>query len=700
MKKTNSILLALRMLGYQGGKILSNRWLPLVDGVRQSLAKSGFEQPESSDELLLFTFPHPFSALTALLESLRTSKEEHGWKESHGSLPVQIVFHLIEEDDAFPQISQPSAAEWEMLQLETLYVTRTLMRQWPELMAGRDLPEHSFEDEGSGFFHMIFAAGATIRQVELFPYRSLPVRGKEKECFYCGMTSHLPAGCPSKFLTMQTRGLDKIGYLPFAELSATYKNVFPDYSACMKKIAAGLKPGQIRKDNELLVFIAYLDLNAIYQLRFLQHIAFSPSSKWNGLDKADKITIDSRNLHMGLDCLRVGQYEKAEEILLAESKRREGKPFFALMGLAFRALEQGRDKDMAHYLERAKTIAAQEKERFYIQLLLSRFYELQHDSWKAKESIANAEKILFDAPECQYRKMQYNIRYGFVEEDFKRLRSLMIGQKEIFMAALMDPLLLSIQGLINDLAIRQVEQQQQGAGKKLELAEAEFAELGYWLDDDDPIIQENNLALGRLREKFAGQSYYDLLEVIDRGAGIISRCQRIRKTKLEEQEKRKVDLDAQLQRHLQFWQAYPYQNYFNSYLQTLTEIKKTLAEAQVQIAREKGQAFKAAANLLDRADISVTSLQQIQEKMMWTRILLNSLKIFVKNIMITELALFVAGFLIFLIVPILLPGDHTSGLGKIISDPLLRKKSLLLSSFLLAPFVAIVWTVWNMKDEQ
>lgn len=699
MKKTGSILLAVRMLGYQGGKILGNKWLPLVDEVRRCLARSGVELGESCDELLLFSFTHPFPALTALLESLRKGKEEHGWKTNHGPLPAQIILHLTEEDDAFPQIRQAAATEWEMLQQESIHLTRTLMRRWQELMDGRELPEHTFTDEGDGLFHLLFAGNATVRRVELFPYRSLPVRGKEKECFYCGMTSHTPAACPSKLIGMKIRGLDLVGALPFAELGAIYKAIFPDYSVCLQKIGSGLQPGQLRQDKELLVFVAYLDINRIYQLRFLHQLAFSSSSRWNDLDKTDKITVDSRNLHMGIDCLRVGQYEKAEEILLKESKRRDGKQFHALVALAFRALDLGRDKDMAHYLERAKNTASQEKDRLAIQLLLSRFYELQNDSWKAKEAISGAEKVLFDALECQYRKLQYAVQHGFDEIDIKRLRSLMTGQKEMFMAALLDPHLLPVHGLINDLAVEHLQLQQREAEKKLRLAEAECDELRHWLDEGDPLVSEHEQSLAQLRNKFAGQGYYDLLDVLERCAGIIAACQRIRKTKSAELEKRKTDCDARHQQHLNFWQAYPYKNAFTTFLGILSETSTALVEAQQRIEAKEGRAFRAAVSLLDKAGQSYATLEQMQEKMIRYRLLLNGLKIFTKHVIISEIALLFACFSLFLGLPAMLSGTE-SGLERMMADPLLRKKSLLLAAFFLAPFLAIVWTLWAMRNEQ
>jgi hypothetical protein len=699
MKKNNSILLAIHTLSYQGGKILGSRWLPLIDAVRQALAKSGFEQPESSDELLLFIFPNPFLAVISLLEGLESAKADHGWQESHGALPVQTVIHLIEEEDALPQIQQTSASEWDMLQQETIYITRPLMRNWKELTAGRDLPEHRFEDEGGGFFQLVTTGKATLRKVELFSYRSLPVHGKLKECFYCGMTSHTPANCPSKFISMKVRGIDQVGYLPFEELNSIYKRIFPDYSDCSKKCAAGIKPAQLRQDKELLVFVTYLDLNRMFQLRFLANAAFCLNPRWEGQDSTDKINIDSRNLHLGLDSLRVGKYAQAEELLTRESKKREGKQFYATVGLAFWALELGRAKDMGHYLERAKNIASQEKERIYSHLLLSRYYELHNDFWKAKEAANQAIKINVDALECQYRKIQHDVRYGFDEGDLKRLRILMLGQKEIFMTALIDPLLLPLQGLVNDLALEQMQYQRQEAAKNMAMAETESAELRYWFDEQDPFIEENSRAMNELRKQYQKETYYDLLDVLERAKGHAYGCQRIRKTKIEEFEARKKELENKLKQYQDFWQDYAYKNFFNAFQQSLLSIINALHETRGLIAGQQGQEYRAAVNLLDQVEVSLSSLQEMRDKMIWIRLLLNGVKILVKKLIFAELSVLAAGFIVFMALPMLLSNTSYVSLYNILSDPLLQKKSWLISAFFLAPFLAIIWTVWQMKDE-
>ncbi|MCB2183447.1 MAG: hypothetical protein KQH63_15545 [Desulfobulbaceae bacterium] len=699
MEKNNTILLAIRTQGYQGGKILGNRWLPLIDELRQAIAKSGIEDSASSDELLLFTYSHPFVALTSLQEGLDKCKAKHGWQETQGALPVQIVLHLIDEENGLPQLREPSAPFWDLLQQETFYITQSLKKKWDEFMAGRELPGYTLEDEGSGLFQIVFSGKAVLKKVELFSYRHLPVRGDQKECFYCGMTSHAPVQCPSKLLSMKMQGITHIGYLTFEDLNSLYKKIFPDYSECSKKIAVGATPTQLRKDKELLVFVSYFDLNRLYQLRFLINSAFSLHSKWDDQDKTDKINIDSRNLHMGLDCLRVGQYERAEELLSAEGKRRDGKQFYASIGLAFWALEQGRTKDMGHYLEKAKNIASMEKERLYSQLLLSRYYELENDSWKAKEALNHAIQISFDALDCQYRRMQHNVRYGFDKGDLKKLRMLMMGQKEIFMSALMDPLLLPVQGLVNDVAFSHIQHERQEAQRNLSMAEKELSELSYWIDEKDKVITENREALEELRKKFKRQTYYDLLDIVERAKGIAFGCQRIRKAKVEELEEKIKSLTKKSEAYQTFWKVYPYKSYFRGFQQALAQATTLLKEAQVQVNKKKGPEYKAAINLLEQVEKNYSAMSEMQGKMIWLKLFLNGTRLFVKNLIIMEIVLFLAGCVVFFVLPTALSGSSYEGLSRIVSDPVFRKKTMLVTVFFFAPAIATMWTVWKLQDE-
>lgn len=695
-KNNNITLLAIRTLRNQGEKILGNRWLTLVDGIRQLIAKSGVEDAASSDELMLFSYPNPYTALTSLLENLEKGKIEFGWNENYGALPVQIVIHPVEAQDFLAEICDPVASLWNLLQQEAVYITEPLQKMWQEVMDGRDIAEHTLEEEGYGFFHLVFPGKTAVKIRELFSYRALPVQGKLKECFYCGMTNHASSNCPSKLLTMKIRGMEQLGYLTFDEINSSYKKIFLDYSACSAKLAAGVKPAQLRKDKELLVFVSYFDLNYLYQLRFLVNIAFNLFSKWEAQGSTEKINIDSHNLHMGLDCLRVRQYERAGELLTSETKRQGGKQFYACIGLAFWALEQGRSKDMVHYLERAKNIASMDKERLYSHLLLSRYYELENDSWKAKEALNNAAKINFEAVECVYRKMQHNVRYGFDEIDIKRLHALMVGQQEIFMSTMIDPQLLPVQGIVNDLAVKHIQAESRQATQNLARAEAEFAELSFWLPEKDPIIVDNRKAIAGLQKKFKLETYYDLLDVAERAKGIAFGCERIRNAKMDELQKRIKKLETNWTSFNLFWQAYQYKSFFISFQADLVAVKESFTKARALVNRKQGEQIREVFSLLEQAERLLKKMSDMQERMIWLRMLFSALKIFVKNIIVIEIVLLVSGFLFFWALPVAMKGSALAGL---ISETQFQKKSMVMAAFFFAPMVALMLTLWRMKEK-
>ncbi len=206
------------------------------------------------------------------------------------------------------------------------------------------------------------------------------------------------------------------------------------------------------------------------------------------------------------------------------------------------------------------------------------------------------------------------------------------------------------------------------------------------MTEQDPFLEENSRALNELRSQYRKETYYDLLDVLERAKGHAYGCQRIRKTKIEEFEARKKELENKLQQYQDFWQDYEYKNFFNAFQQSLLSAINTLQETRGLIARQQGQEYRAAVNLLDQVEISFSSMQEMQGKMIGIRLLLNGLKIFVKKLIFAELSMLAAGFVVFMALPLLLSNTSLVSLHNILSDPLLQKKSWLISAVLPGPF--------------
>jgi hypothetical protein len=86
--------------------------------------------------------------------------------------------------------------------------------------------------------------------------------------------------------------------------------------------------------------------------------------------------------------------------------------------------------------------------------------------------------------------------------------------------------------------------------------------------------------------------------------------------------------------------------------------------------------------------------------MLWVKEVLNGIFVFSKKLLLTE---FASGIIIVLSVlgmPLLLDGDLSGPVGKLLDDPLLSKQSLLVILFFIAPLLALTLTFWNIKNAE
>ena len=74
MAKNLSILVAVRALSHKGKRLVGDSWLRFFYGLRSYLQRVGTEDKDSNDELLLFTYTHPYNAFSSLFEGLERVK--------------------------------------------------------------------------------------------------------------------------------------------------------------------------------------------------------------------------------------------------------------------------------------------------------------------------------------------------------------------------------------------------------------------------------------------------------------------------------------------------------------------------------------------------------------------------------------------------------------------------------------------------
>jgi hypothetical protein len=691
----HSTLLAIRPLSYQGEQVLPGRWSAFLKAFHNLLVQVGIEAADSTAELILIYYDEPFAALSTFFESLESLKKQQ-WRAELGAVPIQVIVHLHRKKDPPVDFCEVTAPVWGVLQPETLYVTRALKLQWNLLFAGRKMPAHQFTDAGDGLFQLSFSGDLSeLKRERLFTGRFLAAKGASSECFYCGLANHAPAHCPSKQLSIETRGINRVGYLPFPKIDSLFKQVMAEQKKMAELLATSIDAAQIRNDPALQVYVAYFDMYLIYQPRFLTYAAFSVFSSWDGVGKSDRIKVDSRNLHSGFDCLRVGQYKQAQDFLKAESQALGGKQFYATLGLAFVALERGRMGDMAHFLQIANSTASTEKEKIYISLISARFHRLAGHPWKAEQLISSVANLYVDCPEIQYSLIQTRVQDGQGKQQMPLLRKLAAEDRRYFMIALMDPALLPANTMVENILSGLYDQKNKESGENLAEAKEAFAALQEWFGDEGDEELQNNLAvLANLEEQFRRRSVYDVLDIADKAKSLNMVCPRLREARLEELNTRVDAAALTWSDYNTFWQEYPYQSFFKDFKTFLFAGKRKFVEAR-SIA---GESLAKAKERLEAGKAQVELLTGLIDRMLKLKIALDTMGMFFKKLVVAELVFSVLAFVLLPLITFGLSGVLPPEFVRLVKNPQTQKGCMVVITLFLAPFSALALTIRSMSD--
>lgn len=692
-----TFLLALHALNSQGQNILGESWADFLLDLRQSLAAKGKEDPLSSETLLLFHFAQPDTAYVSLQESLARLKKVYEWKKNVGPLPLRILFHLEKEGDQPGPVHDAAASFWDILQLEQPYATRPLKKHWPQSKPGENALSPSFTEAESGLYLLSLSIPETPR-VAIFPHRALPLAGTLAPCFYCGMTTHNPSDCPGKMLTMATQGISLAGYLPLETLSELFGKAMAAQEKLANMMAAGLTVSQIRQNPLLQVYFAYFDLNLICQPRFLANIAFNSSARWEELTKPETVAVDSHSLHLGLDCLRVGQHAQAEDLFVEESRRPKGKQFYATIGRAFVALELGRDNDLEHFLEHAAIMANSDKEKIYVSLLLSRYYALHGDRWKAGHALDNVLGVRRDLAEALYWQIQLMAQDEMGEKSIRQLRALVADRKELFVAALMDPQLLVIAGPVEDLLVVRLQVQRQEAEENLLKAQAICQDLKTWFIGEDSPAASLSADLAVLEKQFAQGSYYDLIDVAHKAQALLRASYRLQESTIDAMKADIAKTLADWEAFRRAWQDYPYQSFFKNFQEILQAAREKLTEIE-GIAQQNmhGQLYHTIQERLVLVREECAALKALSGRMAWVRLMCDGAKLFGQKLLVTELVMLGLGALLFPLLAYWL-ADDSGGMIGLLTNSWLQKQALLGITLFVAPLFALGQTLWQMMD--
>lgn len=688
-------LLAIHPLKYKGEQLFQKKWLDLIQSLKTMLRQSGIEAQDSSDDLLLLNYDHPFYALVSCFESLELIKNKFDWQKKMGPLPLQVIVHLEKKNEIPVGFRDPQSNIWTGLEHEIPFVTRSVKLQWDQLMAGKNLPPHNFIDSDSGLFQLKFTGEFKTQKQTLFPYRYLVARGDFDECFYCGMHNHKPSECPSKHLSTEIRGIQRVGYLPVKDIASAFKKLFSEgaYKKYENILASGIDASQIRKDPLLLVFVSYLDIYMHYQPRYLWHVAFTLHPVWDGMASSTRKKIDSRNFQKGLDSLRIGHHKQAYDFMVAESQLLGGKQFYATIGQAFISLERGRLDDVGQFLGLAKGLANSEKEKIYVHLLLSRYFNLIGHAWKAEQTIQPLINLYLDCHEILYKKVQNLVLSGEGENGLKFLRQLTSSSKQTFISALFDPAFLPINGLVDNMLFSLTDIKGKEAAENLNQARNEIERLGAWFDGQDEDLDLNRNMLSALEKQFERKSYFDLLDVAEKSKILTLGGPRLQESKLEKLNEIIDDIVINWDSYNKYWDEYPYKVFFKNFHAVLVVIKRTLIETRTVAAKSLGNAnirLAEAKALLKDVNAKLARMNKL-------KLAMDTLKLFFRKLLTYEILLTTLTFILYPLITIFLKGVINDFFGddvvSFILNPIVQKESLFIITALIAPFLAFAGTI-------
>ncbi|MFH7320971.1 hypothetical protein ACHHRT_10240 [Desulfurivibrio sp. D14AmB] len=690
MLKGYPVLLVVRSVIQELSHLPDERRTEMITGLRRALAVGGVEAADSTADLLLFNYDNPLTAVTVLCEHLTKIRKKYGWGAKNSPLPLQLVVHLESRNEAAPSFRFINASAWDQLAPDKLYLSRALKLQWEKLLQGRQVPPHQM-GEGAGEFTVLeFARPESLRRKRLFPHRTLlAAKGRENICFYCGLRDHHPSKCPAKRLNMATFSLPDVGYQPLPALVENFQAALVGRQELEALLTAGLELAQLRKNPPLQALVSFYDLLAVYQPRYLDHIAFTIHSVWPGLGKA-QVKLENRNLRMGLDCLRVGQLERARNLLLAENQAMGGKQFCATIGLAFVALERGRFEEMGHHLQLAASLAEVEKEKIYSALLLARYHDLAGNLWKAEQALQAMVDLYVDCHEIVYRRIQTAVRRGQGVEETLRLSSGLAGASRLyFMNLLLDPSLLPIEGLLDDLLGNHLRRVETRAEEELAAATKEYERLGKWFDGEDEDYQKNFQVLERLQRQHQRRSYYDLADVSEKSRALRQGGPRLQEEKLDGLNEQIDQAVLEWDGLQTYWQDYPYKSFWRLAEKRLRATRRMLVEARGVAA----ESLRRGREKLATAEERLKEFVPLVKRMERLRLLLDSLGVFAGRLLVVELAVSALLLVLYPLVTLGLVDQLGEEIVRLVRDPVIQKRILFVANLLVAPLIAFGLTV-------
>ncbi|MDP3029790.1 MAG: hypothetical protein Q8O04_09910 [Deltaproteobacteria bacterium] len=482
----------------------------------------------------------------------------------------------------------------------------------------------------------------------LFPHRASMAEGDLKECFYCGSCRHDLKVCPSKNFRLSSRVFTKLGYLSIEQLSNYFAGAFSNPEQHNESIA-NLKAsdGQtISEQNEALAaYHTFFDLTEIFQLRFLKRVWQTEAATWDMLYSAGEQREEGGPLWLTLDCIRVGQTDKAEQFLKT-AQDKDPDDYRLYMATAFLELEKGNHFEALYQFERARECSRKKLQQIHALFLIARLHEVLKAYEKAEEKVHDIISLDRDCLEAQYYKIVLQAKRVFHDEDIVKLQKIILQQPEFFLYALIDPRLLPIQGLVEQLLTEMLERIRRETEEVGQAAEAKVNSMIEWLDEENEIYQENKTLIDKIKQLAAQDSYLGYIEAKDIAITLINRYHLIQKTIRINLLRQIASQDNYLRKYEIYWRRYPLKGLFKTVGPLLHETRQKLNYAANLAKSDQANAFKQARRMAEETASELKGMVTTVGRMASLENGINVMRSFGKHLLILEVIAFVIAALV------------------------------------------------------
>lgn len=692
MQKDHFITVALHFSIY-AAKGDSN-WPFIFKSLGKLLSQNGCEIPTPKKNARVFTFFHPNTAFASVQASLQYVRRKYVSRDYIKPLPFRIIFHLNAPNTVELPLDDESDETWSFMEFGHFYVTKFLRDYLEQHHLLEDLPEHSFKrTENIKILDLEFNDPAELKLKLLFPNRNLPMKGTGKNCFYCGMTNHKPAECPSRFLTMETQGLLDIGSLTFEEIDKVYGSAFADFPRYASSLTSDITPEEIRKKKEIMALVSFFDVSCVFQLRFFFSFFGYYGTSWPQLGQKGQKEISNLPLKAGYDYLVKGRYQDAYEQFATEAAKASGKLTYAHIGLAFIAMEQG--ADMTNHLGNAVTLSLTNEEKIYSFLLLSRHYHTTGENQKAEKMISRINKLDCHCLDAVYRSIQLAAQNQITLEEAKKFKNL-ISEKKYFMSALIDPFLTPARGIVESLLLYVFQTNIRASRRHYVNACNAHKELMILVDEKTEIHEKIEKTLHELSEFDPAGKYSKIMTAAKKARDACTLCNNLKAGIVKDIKIQQARIEERIRQLRLFWKKYPFPAYFKKFSQKLISQSREVSKIRPLDDKENNEVlFKKNKELLQKIDKAVSALEKERQRMESLQNTLEYLTVFFGMLLISEGIMVCGGIALILITSALLGGKPwTNPVGAFQAMPRVKEIMFALIVFA-APVLALLLTMKN-----